>query len=85
MLDDEVAFTESIKVAALSQPTAFVKCAVCVPAALNVNPFQLYGNAVGQIDKLVLDDDVAFTVITALPVISPAFAEQFASVTPVTV
>ena len=57
-----VAFTVNTKVAALSHPTALVKCAVCVPAALKVKLFHIYGKAEGQILKLVLDVDVAFTV-----------------------
>ena len=39
-----------------------VKYAVCVPATLKVIPFHEYGNAEGQILKLVVDVDVAFTV-----------------------
>ena len=54
--------TINVKVAALSHPTALVKCAVCEPAALNVKPFHVYGNCGGQ--TLIVDDDVlvAFTV-----------------------
>ena len=65
-----VAFTVNTKVAALSHPTALVKCAVCVPAALKVNPFHEYGNAEGQTLKLVLDVDVAFTVNTNVAALS---------------
>ena len=38
-------------VTALSQPTEFNKCATCVPAALNVNPFHVIGNAAKQIEE----------------------------------
>ena len=65
-----VAFTVNTNVAVLSHPTALVKCAVCVPAALKVNPFHVYGNAEGQILKLVLDVDVAFTVNTKFAALS---------------
>jgi len=34
-----VALIVTVNVAALSHPTEFIKCAVCEPAALNVNPF----------------------------------------------
>ena len=47
--------TSRFNVAALSQPTALFKCATCVPAALNVKPFQVYGNWDGQILKLFVD------------------------------
>jgi len=65
-----VAFTDNTNVAALSHPTALVKCAVCVPAALKVKPFHVYGNADGQILKLVVDVDVALTVNTKLAALS---------------
>ena len=65
-----VAFTVNTKVAALSQPKALVKCAVCVPAALKVNPFHEYGNTEGQMLKLVLDVDVALTVNTRTAALS---------------
>ena len=50
-----VAFTVSTSVAAESHPAALVKCAVCVPAAAKLNPFQMYGNADGQMLILVVD------------------------------
>ena len=70
VVDVLVAFTVNTNVAALSQPKALVKCAVCVPAALKVNPFHVYGKAEGQILKLVLDVDVAFTVSTNVAALS---------------
>jgi hypothetical protein len=70
VLDDVVAFTVNTKLAALSHPTEFVKCAVCVPAALNVKPFHEYGNADGQIDKFVVDVDVCFTLNTNVAALS---------------
>ena len=65
-----VAFTVNTNVAALSQPTALVKCAVCVPAALKVKPFHEYGKAEGQILKLVVDVEVVFTVNTNVAALS---------------
>ena len=65
-----IAFTVNTNVAALSQPTALVKCAVCVPAALKVKPFHEYGKAEGQMLMLVLDVDVAFTVNTRIAALS---------------
>ena len=65
-----VAFTVNTNVAALSHPTALVKCAVCVPAVLKVKPFHEYGNAEGQMLKLVLDVDVAFTLNTRTAALS---------------
>ena len=50
-----VAFTVNTSVAAESQPAALVKCTVCVPAVAKLNPFQLYGNADGQMLILVVD------------------------------
>ena len=70
VVDVLVAFTVNTKVAALSQPTALVKCAVCVPAALKVKPFHEYGNAEEQMLKLVVDIDVAFTVNTNVAALS---------------
>ena len=43
------AFTVKFNVAALSQPVALVKFAVCEPAALNVKPFHIKGNSLSQI------------------------------------
>ena len=43
-----VALIVTVKVAALSQPTEFVKCAVCEPAPLKVKPFHEYGNCDGH-------------------------------------
>ena len=65
-----VAFTVNTNVAALSHPTALVKCAVCVPAALKVKPFHVYGKAEGQILKLVVDVEVALIDITKLAALS---------------
>ena len=44
----DTAFTVSTNVAAESQPALLVRCAVCVPAPLNVSPFHVYGNAEGH-------------------------------------
>ena len=65
-----VAFTVRTKVAELSHPAALVKYAVCVPATLKVVPFQEYGNAEGQILKLVVEVEVAFIVNTKLAALS---------------
>jgi hypothetical protein len=65
----DVGLMLSINVAALSQPTEFNKCAVCDPAATNVNPFQLKGKAVGQILSVVVLVDVGLIIkfiVTAL-------------------
>ena len=40
VVDVDVALIVKFNVAALSQPTLFVKCAVCVPPVVNVKPFQ---------------------------------------------
>ena len=56
-------------VIALSQPTEFVKWATCVPAALNVNPFQVIGNDTAQIEESFVDVDVGLIItfiVTAL-------------------
>jgi len=58
----DVGFTVRFNVAAESQPARFVRCAVCVPLAVNVNPFQTYGSSLGQILRLVVLVDVGFTV-----------------------
>ena len=61
----DVAFvlTVTVNVALLSQPAALVKpVLICVPAALNVNPFQLYGKALGQTAKLLVELVTALTV-----------------------
>lgn len=39
-----VALMVTVNEAALSQPAAFVKCATCVPAPLNIKPFHKYGS-----------------------------------------
>jgi surfactin synthase thioesterase subunit len=62
VVDVDVALTVKFNVAALSQPTLFVKCAVCEPPVVKVNPFQLYGKSLGQILKSVVDVDVALIV-----------------------
>jgi hypothetical protein len=49
-------------VTALSQPTEFNKCATCVPAVLNVIPFQVIGNAAKQIEESFVDIDVGLIV-----------------------
>ena len=50
----------NVSVAAESHPTLLVKCFVCEPAPLKVKPFQIYGKALGQILRLILE------VLTAL-------------------
>ena len=47
--------TVRLNVAALSHPALLVRCAVCEPAAVKVNPFHIYGNALGQMLRLVVD------------------------------
>ena len=56
--------------AALSQPTLLVRCAVCVPAAVKVKPFQLYGNALGQMLSVVVEVLVGNTVNTKVAALS---------------
>ena len=60
----DVVFVLTVKfnVAALSQPTELVKCAICEPAPVNVKPFQVYGNALGQMLVLVVDVVAVLTV-----------------------
>jgi hypothetical protein len=58
------------KVAALSHPTLLVRCAICVPAPVKVRPFQVYGNAVGQILILVVDVIIDFTDNTKVAALS---------------
>ena len=70
VVDVIIDFTDNIKVAALSQPTLFVRCAVCVPAPVKVKPFQLNGSALGQILILVVETLVAFTVNTKVAALS---------------
>ena len=62
--------TVNTKVAELSQPTLFVRCAVCAPAAVKVKPFQTKGNALGQILESVLDELVGNTVKTKVAALS---------------
>ena len=57
-----VAFIVTVKVAALSHPTLFVRCAVCDPAPLKVNPFHEYGNCDGHNDVDVVDVDVGLII-----------------------
>jgi len=64
-----VALIVTVNVAALSQPTELVKCAVCEPAPLKVNPFHEYGNCDGHNDNVVVDVDVGLMItfiVTAL-------------------
>ena len=51
----DIVLTVKINVAAESQPLLFNKCAVCVPAVVNVNPFHKYGKPDGQVLKLVVE------------------------------
>jgi hypothetical protein len=51
-----VLFTVRLSVAELSQPPTLVKpVLVCEPAPLKVNPFQLKGNSLEQMVKLVFE------------------------------
>ena len=59
--ETDIAFTVSIRVAALSHPTLFVKCATCVPAPAKVNPFHITGNAEGQTAIVVVELLACFT------------------------
>ena len=70
LVDVLVGNTVSTKVAALSQPTPLVKWAVCVPAPVKVRPFQLYGNALGQMLILLEDVLVGNTVNTKVAALS---------------
>jgi len=47
---------------ALSQPTEFVRCAICVPAALKVKPFQVIGKDAAHIEESFDDIDVGLIV-----------------------
>ena len=55
MVEVLVGLMVRVKVAALSQPTLLVRCAVCEPAVVKVRPFHVYGNALGQMLRLVVD------------------------------
>ena len=61
-VDVDVGLIITFIVTALSQPTEFVKCATCVPAALKVNPFQVIGNDTAQIELSFVDVDVGLIV-----------------------
>jgi hypothetical protein len=61
-VDVDVGLIITFIVTALSQPTEFNKCATCVPAALNVNPFHVIGNAAAQIELSFVDVDVGLIV-----------------------
>jgi hypothetical protein len=52
----------TVAVTTESQPAAFVNVAVYVPAPVMLTPFQVVGNVVLQIDKLMLLLDAEFTV-----------------------
>ncbi len=54
--------TVRFNVATESQPAAFVKVTDCEPAALKVNPFQLYGNWASQIVMFVVEVTDGLTV-----------------------
>ena len=62
--------TVNVKVAALSHPTLFVRCAICVPDPVNVKPFHLYGNALGQMLRVVVEVLVGNTVSTKVAALS---------------
>jgi len=62
VVDVDVGLITKFIVTALSQPTEFNKCATCVPAALNVNPFQVIGNATMHIELSFVDVDVGLIV-----------------------
>jgi len=69
VVDVDVGLMITFIVTALSQPTEFIKCATCVPAVLNVNPFQVIGNAAAQIELSFVDVDVGLIItfiVTAL-------------------
>jgi hypothetical protein len=57
VVEELVDFTVKFNVAELSHPTALVNPVfVCVPAAVNVSPFHTYGNALGQIVRLEVEE-----------------------------
>ena len=62
VVDVDVGLIITFIVTALSQPTEFNKCAICVPAVLNVNPFHVIGNAAAQIEESFVDVDVGLIV-----------------------
>ena len=78
--------TVNIKVAALSHPTLFVRCAICVPDPVNVKPFHLYGNALGQMLRVVVEVLVGNTVNTKVAALSqPTLLVKWAVCVPATV
>jgi len=69
VVDVDVGLIITFIVTALSQPTEFIKCATCVPAVLNVNPFHTIGNAATQIELSFVEVDVGLIItfiVTAL-------------------
>ena len=63
-----VALMVTVNVAALSQPTEFVKCAVCEPAPLKVKPFHEYGNCEGhnvRVFVLVVDNFTTIVIVVS--------------------
>ena len=62
-VDVDVGLIITFIVTALSQPTEFNKCATCVPAVLNVNPFHVIGKAAAQIEESLVDVDVGLSLI----------------------
>ena len=68
--DVDVGLIITFIVTALSQPTEFVKCAICVPAALKVKPFQVIGNAAKQIKESLVDVDVGLIIMLRMFTIS---------------
>ena len=69
VVDVDVGLIITFIVTALSQPTEFVKCAICVPAVLKVIPFHVIGNAAKQIEESFVDVDVGLMetfIVTAL-------------------
>ncbi len=66
-------FTVNTKVAKLSQPSAFVKVAVWLPAAVKLKPFQLYGRSFSQIVAVLLLEVFGLTVKTKVAKLSQPF------------
>ena len=55
VVDVLTALTVNTNVAKLSHPVLLDRCAVCVPAAVNVKPFQLNGNELAQMALSVVE------------------------------
>ena len=79
-----VALIVTVKVAALSQPTEFVKCAVCEPAPLKVKPFHEYGNCDGhnvRVFVLVVGNFTTTVIVVSFTQVPAVWVKVYAVVT----